>query len=73
MLYFGIMEFMNLNEEQNLRSFENAKANNAIEGLELSEQDSEFLKDMVLSGVDADTRAKKINEYLLPQNQIAAE
>ncbi len=62
-----------MDDKEIMRRFENAKACNAIEGLHMSESDEKIYKQWIAEGLSADEIAKKIKEYLLPRNQLAAE
>ncbi len=47
-----------------LQRFEDAKANNAIEGLVMSADDEAFFVSLLEQGLDAGTRKQMINSYL---------
>jgi|GEM_PF-3275216 len=47
-----------------LRRFEDAKANNAIEGLILTDEEEALFRHMIDQGLDSDQRKQMIDDFL---------
>ena len=64
---------MNSKMEMMLRNYEDAKANDAIEGLIMTEEEDALFMYMIDLGLDGDQRSEMIDTYLAGEVQIPGD